>query len=92
MTDNVTPINDTVKPKTGEPSAGLIAALKAALAMAETGELQSLICTGFLAGGERISFWAPDHENVIEMLGALAWLQHEYVNCVTAGDRQRTPT
>lgn len=64
---------------TGEPNEGLIAALRDVLEMAESGRLQSFIGTGFVAGGERLSIYGGPHPNVYEMLGAINWLEHEYV-------------
>lgn len=62
-----------------EPNSQLIAVLKDVLAMAERGELQSFIGTGFTAEGQRLATWCDANPNVYEMLGALSWLQHEYV-------------
>lgn len=64
---------------TGEPNPSLIDALRDMLRMAESGELQSFIGTGFVADGNRLSIWFNNHPNVYEMLGAIAWLEHEYV-------------
>ena len=72
---------------TGEPNLGLVGALRDMLAMAETGQLQSFIGTGFTIDGNRASVWGGPHGNVYEMLGAIAWLEHEYVARIT-GDHQ----
>ncbi len=67
-------------PGTSEPRADLVKFLRDMLAMAEAGELQSLVGTGFKADGMRLALFSyPDGHNTYEMLGALAWLQHEYV-------------
>ena len=64
----------------GPPNAALIGALMAALEMAQAGERQSLVATGFDRSGERITFWADHHAKYFEMLGSLAQLQLEYVH------------
>lgn len=64
---------------TGEPSEMVIAICRDLLEMAEDGRLQSMVGTGFLADGSRIGIWADAHTNVYEMLGAINWLEHEYV-------------
>lgn len=66
-------------PELGEPNAGLVRALTELLKMAESGRLQSLVGTGFTSEGNRLSVWFDGHPDVYQMLGALAWLQHEYV-------------
>lgn len=65
---------------TSEPNQALVAALRDLLGMAEDGRLQSFIGTGFFADGSRAAAWVDHHPNVYEMLGALAWLQAEYIN------------
>jgi hypothetical protein len=67
-----------------EPNAGLIAALQDLLNMAETGQLQSFVGTGFTRDGLRAATWADFHSDVYQMLGALAWLQAEYIHRHTA--------
>lgn len=62
-----------------EPNQSLISALKAALAMAESGQLQSYIGTGFTSDGLRMATWCDSHDDVYQMLGGLAWLQAEYI-------------
>lgn len=49
------------------------------LAKAKDGTLQSFVGTGFIVDGQRLALWHDTHENVYEMLGALAWLEREYV-------------
>ena len=79
---NVLPLPGCRKPNAG-PNQSLIDSLRDLLRRAEDGELQSLIGTGFMADGMRMSMWCDHHENVYEMLGALAWLESEYVKRVT---------
>ena len=68
---------------TGEPNEGLIGALSDLLEMARSGQLQSFIGTGFVMDGNRVSVFGGPHGNVYEMLGSIAWLEHEYVARVT---------
>ena len=75
---NVTTFPGAKPPMTGKPNAGLVSALRAALAMAESGQLQSLIGAGFVADGGRYSFMGDHHDNIYETLGSLVWLQAEY--------------
>ena len=82
---NVVGIGGRVPTQLGEPNEALIGVLEDALARAKTGQLQSLIGTGFTSDGGRLAMWADQHENVYEMLGSLAWLQHEYVHRHTEG-------
>jgi hypothetical protein len=77
---NVTSLFGERPPQLGEPNEGLIRALRDMLAMAESGRLQSMIATGFTQEGNRLALWCDIHPNVYEMLGAIAWLQHEYVH------------
>lgn len=63
----------------GEPNAALVAGLKDLLAMAETGQLQSFIGTGFTSDNLRMAMWADQHPDLYQMLGALGWLQAEYI-------------
>jgi hypothetical protein len=69
-----------------KPNEGLIGAIRQLLAMAESGQLQSYIGTGFTSDGLRLATWADSHEDRYQMLGALAWLQHEYVHRHTGAD------
>lgn len=66
------------------PNFALIGMLRSLVDRAESGELQSFIGTGFTADGMRAAVWADQHDNVYEMLGALGWLQAEYVHRHTA--------
>jgi hypothetical protein len=67
-------------PELGEPNEALVHGLRNLLQMAENGRLQSLIATGFTSEGNRLGVWFDAHPDVYQMLGALAWLQHEYVH------------
>lgn len=61
------------------PNNALISMLRDLVGRAERGELQSFIGTGFTADGNRAAIWSDHHGNVYEMMGALGWLQAEYV-------------
>lgn len=63
-----------------KPNEGLVAALRQLLAMAESGQVQSYIGTGFTSDGLRLATWGDHHNDRYQMLGALSWLQHEYVH------------
>lgn len=63
----------------GTPNPALVDMLKDLLAMAETGQLQSFVGTGFTTDNLRTAVWADQHPDVYQMLGALGWLQAEYV-------------
>jgi hypothetical protein len=78
-TGNVIGLNGKRPSQLGEPRQGLIEALADALEMAKSGRLQSFIGTGFTADGNRLACWGGHHENVYEMIGAINWLEHEYV-------------
>lgn len=69
-----------------KPNEALITMLNKLLRHAEDGRLQSFIGTGFQQDGCRVAIWVDTHDNVYEMLGALAWLQAEYVNRHTHED------
>lgn len=75
-----------VRPPSPGPLPELVNLLRDMLERAESGELQSFIGTGFCADGMRLAVWADAHVNTYEMLGALAWLQHEYVQRHTGGN------
>ena len=62
-----------------QPNQELIKCLQALLEMAESGELQSHIGTGFTKDGRRVTSWADFHPNTYEVLGSLAFLQSEYI-------------
>jgi hypothetical protein len=82
---NVTSLFGERPPQLGEPNHALINALKDMLSMAESGRLQSMIAAGFTQEGNRLSLWCDIHPDVYQMLGAIAWLQHEYVHRHTEG-------
>lgn len=67
-------------PQAGEPQAALVSCLEDALALAKEGRLQSFVGTGFTSGGDRLTVWFDTHPDVFQMLGSLAWLEHEYVS------------
>ena len=62
------------------PNAPLVEGLRQLLEMAEAGQLQSFVGTGFTCDGLRAAHWSDYHTDVYQMLGALAWLQAEYIN------------
>ena len=70
-------------PDKAMPNLALIKMLSDALKMAESGQLQSYIGTGFTHDGLRLATWGNFHDDVYQMLGALNWLAHEYVNRTT---------
>jgi hypothetical protein len=74
-----------VRPYSGEPNFALVDALRDLLTRAECGQLRSMVGTGFMLDGTRMAVWADAHDNVYEMLGALVWLQAEYVHRHTEG-------
>ena len=67
----------------GEPNAELIGVVENLLERAKSGQLQSLVATGFCSDGARLSIFSAGDHNVYEMLGAINWLEHEYVDRVT---------
>lgn len=69
-----------------KPNEGLVSALEQLLEMARTGQLQSYIGTGFTVDGLRATTWCNNHDDVCQMLGSIAWLQHEYVERTTASN------
>lgn len=62
-----------------KPNEALVDVLRKALEMAETGQLQCYIGTGFTSDGLRLATWCDNHDDVYQMLGAIAWLQAEYI-------------
>jgi hypothetical protein len=70
---------------TNEPNVALVEALKGLLDRAERGELQSLVGTGFTVDGLRLAIWFDHEPNIYAMLGAISWLEHEYVHRHTVG-------
>lgn len=66
--------------------------LRDMLAMAETGELQSLFATGFMRDGARLTLRGGHHRNIYEVVGAIEWLKVEFASKVihdTAGEALR---
>lgn len=68
-----------VRTPSDKPNEAVVETMRKLLAVAESGELQSFIGTGFMANGDRMSVFATDHPNVFEMAGAIAVLQNEYM-------------
>ena len=57
----------------------LVEQLRAALGMAESGQLQSYAGVGFTVDGLIMRTWAPNHGNAYEFLGALASMQARFI-------------
>jgi hypothetical protein len=91
MSDNIVRLNDQIVPQLAEPQDSLIKMLEGILEHAKSGRLQSFIGTGFTCDGCRLASWHATHGNVYEMLGALSWLQHEYVARKTTNDWSNFP-
>ena len=67
-----------------EADPGLVKALADVFRMARDGQLKSFIGTGFTMDGLRMTVrGGPIGADISQMLGALAWLQHEYVARIT---------
>lgn len=77
--DNVVALGQ-MPPQAGVPQNALVRCLEEALELARDGKLQSFVGTGFTSDGERLSVWYDTHPDLFQMLGSLAWLQHEYVD------------
>lgn len=75
---NVIGLNGHIPSKVGQPQEALIRIIEALLEKAQSGELQSFIGTGFVSDGGRLTAWFDHGENVYEMMGSLAFLQHEF--------------
>jgi len=73
-------------PSKSAPNPVLIEILEEALKMAESGQLQSYIGTGFTVDGLRVATWGNFHDDKYQMLGSLNWLVHEYVHRTTEGN------
>jgi hypothetical protein len=76
---NVVSLSGNSHPSLGVPCEHLISLLEQLLAKAQSGELQSFVGTGFVADGARLSIFYEGEPDLYSMLGAIAWLQHEYV-------------
>lgn len=85
MTKNVYVLPGTRALST-EPNQALVDMLADLLDDAKSGRLQSFVGTGFMADGARVGAWGDTHPNVYEMLGAISWLEHEYVHRRTTED------
>lgn len=80
MTTNVIALPGAMAPSQGQPVPQLIQMLELLIEKAKTGELQSLIGTGFTSNRKRMSVWVDLHDNVYEQLGALELLKLEYAH------------
>jgi len=85
-TDRVVALPGSKVPS-AKPNPAVVDLMRKMLELAESGHLQSFIGTGFTADGPRLALWADEHVNVYEMLGALAWLQAEYIHRHTDAPR-----
>lgn len=87
MSDKVTPIKPGISPKAGESRPLLAEMFRGLAERAEAGELQHFVGVGVTSDGQRISAWylSPGH-NANTMLGAVTWLQHEYIHRMTEPD------
>lgn len=63
-----------------KPNEDLIEVLRKALAMAESGQLQCYIGTGFTHDGLRLATWCDHHDDKYQMLGSIEWLKAEYIH------------
>jgi len=72
-------------PDRAQPNPALIKMLSDVLKMAESGQLQSYIGTGFTHDGLRVSTWGDYHDDKYQVLGALNWLAHDYVRRMSEG-------
>ena len=85
-TDKVVVLPGSKLPTIG-PNPDVVDLLSQLLARAESGEIQSFIGTGFTRDGLRLALWADTHHDVYQMLGAVAWLQAEYIHRHTDAPR-----
>ncbi len=79
MTDNVRTIFGAPL-ITQTPNEHLVKALQELLSMAESGQLQSYIGSGFTRDGLRVATWCDFHDDVYQVLGSMEWIKAEYVN------------
>lgn len=77
---NVLAIHSGINPPTTAPNESLVSALRNVLAMAERGQLQCYIGTGFTCDGLRVSTWCDTHDDVYQMLGSIEWIKAEYLH------------
>lgn len=85
---NVHALPGLTNPTDTEPVSELVAIIRDLLTMAEDGRLRSFIGTGFMQDGARIASWCDTHPNVYEMMGAIRWLEAEYVDRHTSVDEE----
>lgn len=78
MSDNVRPIGKDILTYKGVPNPELVKVIEQVLAMAQSGQLQSFIGTGFTKDGLRLASWGDYHSDVYQMLGSIEWLSAEY--------------
>jgi len=77
---NVVTLDGLPKPEFGAPDEGLIACIEDLLERAKSGRLQSFVGTGWTSDGLRCTLLYDTHDDTYQMLGALAWLQAEYIS------------
>lgn len=81
MTTNVVYLPGSSTAHLGEPNEALIEGLENLLKRAKSGQLQSMVATGFCSDGCRMTAWLDDRQtDIYQMLGAIYWLAHEYTN------------
>lgn len=76
---NIAPLFAGKQLPNAEPNKALIDTLRDLLAMAETGQLQSYIGSGFTHDGLRVSTWCDFHDDVYQVVGSMEWLKAEYI-------------
>ena len=76
---DVSPLHPGIKVNTGKPNEALCDALRTLLKMAESGQLQHYIGTGFTSDGLRVATWCDFHDDVYQALGSLEWIKQEYI-------------
>ena len=73
---------DCVKPQ--EPDPGLVKAMADVFRMVRDGKVKSFVGTGFTFDGDRVTVTGGQiGADVYQMLGAIHWLGHEYVDRIT---------
>lgn len=70
-----------LKTEFSTPNLALVEALRELLALAESGELQSLISTGLMYDGNIIDGWYadPDKSNPFTLVGAMEALKQDFI-------------
>lgn len=76
---NVAPLFKGKQLPNAEPNEALITAITDLLHMAESGQLQSYIGSGFTHDGLRVATWCDFHDNVYEVVGSMEWQKSEYI-------------